>query len=199
MADQADTVVARLSGGQKARLSLLLATIDAPHLLILDEPTNHLDIESREALVDALTEYPGAVILVSHDMHLLGLVADRLWLVKGGAVTPYTEDLEAYRRQLLAGEDETKIAAKPVERKRQISREEVLSLKAEVRKCEDRLAKLNDMRDKLAKKLADPALYEDARKGELATWNAKYAEVMQALDKAEALWLSAQEKLEAAA
>ena len=199
MADQADTVVGRLSGGQKARLSLLLATIDAPHLLILDEPTNHLDIESREALVDALTEYPGAVILVSHDMHLLGLVADRLWLVKGGAVTPYTEDLEAYRRQLLAGEDDVKIAPKPVEKKRQASRDELLVLKAEVRKCEDRLSKLNDMRDKLAKKLADPELYDDARKGELATWNAKYAEVMQALDKAEALWLSAQEKLEDAA
>ena len=199
MADQADTVVARLSGGQKARLSLLLATIDAPHLLILDEPTNHLDIESREALVDALTEYPGAVILVSHDMHLLGLVADRLWLVKGGAVTPYTEDLEAYRRQLLAGDEDVKVAEKPVEKKRQTSREEILSLRAEVRKCEDRLEKLNDMRDKLAKKLADPELYEDSRKGELATWNAKYAEVMQALDKAEALWLAAQERLEAAA
>ncbi len=199
MADQADTVVARLSGGQKARLSLLLATIDAPHLLILDEPTNHLDIESREALVDALTEYPGAVILVSHDMHLLGLVADRLWLVKGGAVTPYTEDLEAYRRQLLAGDEDVKIVAKPVEKKRQASREEILSLKAEVRKCEDRLGKLNDMRDKLAKKLADPELYEDSRKGELVTWNTKYAEVMQALDKAEALWLAAQEKLDAAA
>jgi ATP-binding cassette subfamily F protein 3 len=199
MAEQADTVVARLSGGQKARLSLLLATIDAPHLLILDEPTNHLDIESREALVEALTEYPGAVILVSHDMHLLGLVADRLWLVKGGAVTPYSEDLEAYRRQLLAGDDEVKVTTKPAEKKKQSSREEILSLKSEVRKCEDRLSKLNDMRDKLAKKLADPALYEDSRKGELATWNAKYAEVMQALDKAEALWLDAQEKLEAAA
>jgi ATP-binding cassette, subfamily F, member 3 len=198
MADQADTVVARLSGGQKARLSLLLATIDAPHLLILDEPTNHLDIESREALVDALTEYPGAVILVSHDMHLLGLVADRLWLVKGGAVTPYTEDLEAYRRQLLAGEDEVKTVPKPVEKPKKASRDEVLSLKAEVRKCEDRLTKLNDMRDKLAKKLADPELYEDARKGELETWNRKYAEVMEALDKAEALWLTAQEKLESA-
>ncbi len=199
MADQADTVVARLSGGQKARLSLLLATIDAPHLLILDEPTNHLDIESREALVEALTEYPGAVILVSHDMHLLGLVADRLWLVKGGAVTPYTEDLEAYRRQLLTGDDEVKTTSKPVEKKKQTSRDEMLALKAEVRKCEDRLQKLNEMRDKLATKLADPGLYEDARKGELATWNAKYAELMQALDKAEALWLEAQEKLDAAA
>lgn len=198
MADQADTVVGRLSGGQKARLSLLLATIDAPHLLILDEPTNHLDIESREALVEALTEYPGAVILVSHDMHLLGLVADRLWLVKGGAVTPYTEDLEAYRRQLLAGDEEVKVAPKPVEKPKKASRDEILALKAEVRKCEDRLEKLNDMRDKLAAKLADPALYEDSRKGELATWNAKYAELMDALDKAESLWMAAQEKLEMA-
>ena len=197
MADQAETVVGRLSGGQKARLSLLLATIDAPHLLILDEPTNHLDMESREALVTALTEYSGAVVLVSHDMHLLGLVADRLWLVKGGAVEPYSEDLEAYRRQLLAG-DEVKAEPKPVEKPKKISRDDLLALKAEVRRCEERMTKLNDMRDKLAKKLADPALYEDARKGELATWNAKYAEVMGALDKAEAMWLSAQEKLEAA-
>ena len=197
-ADQAETVVGRLSGGQKARLSLLLATIDAPHLLILDEPTNHLDMESREALVEALTAYSGAVILVSHDMHLLGLVADRLWLVKGGAVEPYTDDLEAYRRQLLAGDDDTKIAAKPVEKKKQISREDVLSIRAEVRRCEDRLTKLNDMRDKLAKKLADPSLYEDARIGELETWNRKYAEVMEAIDRAEALWLASQERLEAA-
>lgn len=199
MADQAETVVGRLSGGQKARLSLLLATIDAPHLLILDEPTNHLDIESREALVEALTEYSGAVILVSHDMHLLSLVADRLWLVKGGAVTPYTEDLEAYRRQLLAGDETEKPAAKPAEKPKKASRDDILALKAEVRKCDERLAKLNEMRDKLATKLADPALYEDVRKGELETWNRKYAELMDALDRAEAMWMAAQEKLEAAA
>lgn len=197
MADQAETVVGRLSGGQKARLSLLLATIDAPHLLILDEPTNHLDIESREALVEALTEYSGAVILVSHDMHLLGLVADRLWLVKGGAVTPYEKDLETYRAELLAGDEPAK-PAKPLEKAKKASRDEVLALRAEVRKCEDRLAKINEMRDKLAAKLADPELYEDSRKGDLAVWNKKYAEVMEALDRAEALWLDAQEKLEAA-
>jgi ATP-binding cassette subfamily F protein 3 len=198
MADQAETVVGRLSGGQKARLSLLLATIDAPHLLILDEPTNHLDIESREALVEALTEYSGAVILVSHDMHLLSLVADRLWLVKGGAVTPYTDDLEAYRKMLLAGDEPEKVAPKPLEKPKKASRDEVLALRAEVRKCEERLSKLNDMRDKLAKKLADPELYEAARIGELETWNKKYAEVMDGLDRAEAMWLSAQEKLESA-
>ncbi len=197
MADQAETVVGRLSGGQKARLSLLLATLDAPHLLILDEPTNHLDIESREALVEALTEYSGAVVLVSHDMHLLSLVADRLWLVKGGAVTPYTEDLDAYRAMLLAGDEPAK-PAKAEKPRKVASRDEILALRAEVRKCEDRLGKLNEMRDKLATKLADPALYEDARKGELEVWNRKYAEVMEGLDRAEALWLTAQEKLESA-
>ncbi len=197
-ADQAETAVGRLSGGQKARLSLLLATIDAPHLLILDEPTNHLDMESREALVEALTEYSGAVVLVSHDMHLLSLVADRLWLVKGGSVQPYLEDLDAYRRQLLAGDEEAK-PVKLVEKPKKASQDEIKALRAEVKKSEERLAKLNDMRDKLAKKLADPELYEDSRRGELETWNKKYGEVMDALDRAEAMWLSAQEKLETAA
>ncbi|WP_377504917.1 ABC-F family ATP-binding cassette domain-containing protein [Octadecabacter sp. R77987] len=199
MAAQAETEVGRLSGGQKARLSLLLATLPAPHLLILDEPTNHLDIESREALVEALTAYTGAVILVSHDMHLLSMVADRLWLVKDGHVKPYDDDLQAYRRMLLTPEkpvnDKPK-AAKPAKPK--ATREHVMGLRADVRKCEDRVTKINDMRDKLAKKLADPVLYEDARKGELETWNRKYAEVMDGLGKAEAMWMAALERLEAA-
>ena len=144
--------------------------------------------------MEALIEYTGAVILVSHDMHLLGLVADRLWLVKNGAVVPYEDDLETYRRQLLAGDDEPK--AKPVEKPKKASREDLTQLKAEVRKCEERLDKLNEMRDRLAKKLADPALYEPGRGSEAETWQKKYAEVMGALDKAEALWLRAQEKLE---
>ena len=173
----------------------MLATIDAPHMLILDEPTNHLDIESREALVEALTEYSGAVILVSHDMHLLGLVADRLWLVKDGAVEPYNGDLEDYRRMLLTP-DEAQKPAKVVEKPKKASREEVLALKAELRKCEERVAKIEDMRSKLAVKLADPALYEDDRKGDLGVWNRKYAEVMEALDRAESLWMKAQEALE---
>jgi ATP-binding cassette, subfamily F, member 3 len=155
-------------------------------------------MESREALVEALTEYAGAVVLVSHDMHLLSLVADRLWLVKGGAVVPYGEDLEAYRRQLLAGEDSAKPEVKPVEKPKRASRDEVIALRSEVRRCEERLGKLNEMRDRLAKKLADPELYEDTRIGELETWNRKYAEVMEGLDRAEALWLKAQERLESA-
>lgn len=197
-AEQAETLVGRLSGGQKARLSLLLATIDAPHLLILDEPTNHLDIESREALVEALTAYSGAVILVSHDMHLLELVADRLWLVNNGRVTPYEEDLESYRKQLLSVDKPAKKIAIKAERPKPTSREKILSLRSDVRKSEARLEKLNEMRDKLAIKLADSALYDDTRIGELTTWNKKYAEVMEALERAEALWVAAQEKLELA-
>ena len=197
-AEQAETLVGRLSGVQKARLSLLLATIDAPHLLILDEPTNHLDIESREALVEALTAYSGAVILVSHDMHLLELVADRLWLVNNGRVTPYEEDLESYRKQLLSADKPSKKTPSKAERPKPASREKILSLRSDVRKSEARLEKLNEMRDKLAIKLADSALYDDTRIGELATWNKKYAEVMEALERAEALWLAAQEKLESA-
>ena len=197
MADQADTLVGRLSGGQKARLSLLLATIDAPHLLILDEPTNHLDIESREALVEALTAYSGAVILVSHDMHLLSMVADRLWLVKDGNVKPYDDDLDAYRTMLLTVDKPSKQKAKPA-RPARPDRDAMLALKAEVRKCEARIEKIETMRETLSQKLADPALYEDARKGELETWNRKYAEVMDGLHRAEALWETALEKLEAA-
>ena len=106
-------------------------------------------------------------------------------------------DLETYRAELLAGDEPAK-PARPVEKPKKASRDEVLALRAEVRKCDERLAKLNQMRDKLAKKLADPALYESDRIGELETWNRKYAEVMGALDKAEAMWVAAQERLETA-
>ena len=197
-AEQADTEVGRLSGGQKARLSLLLATIDAPHLLILDEPTNHLDIESREALVEALTAYSGAVVLVSHDMHLLSLVADRLWLVKGGRVTPYDDDLDTYRSQLLSGDKPTTQAPSDKPKVKKASRDEILALRAEVRKCEDRLEKLMEMHEKLSAKLADPELYSDKNIADLEVWNKKFAEVEEAMSRAETLWVTAQEKLDTA-
>ncbi|MDF1857127.1 ABC-F family ATP-binding cassette domain-containing protein [Pseudooceanicola sp.] len=197
-AEQAETEVGRLSGGQKARLSLLLATIDSPHLLILDEPTNHLDIESREALVEALTAYSGAVILVSHDMHLLSLVADRLWLVKDGRVAPYDGDLEEYREMLLGANSKPEKPEKTKEKPKRASRETILARRSEVRRCEERVSKLNEMGDKLSKKLADPALYEAGKAGELEVWNRKYAELRGALEKAEALWMAALEKLETA-
>ena len=199
--DIAMTEVARLSGGQKARLSLLLATLDAPHLIILDEPTNHLDIESREALVEALTEYSGAVILVSHDPHLVELVADRLWLVKDGRVTPFEDDMEAYRRMLLS--ERGGVAAKPREEKaprapRPLPRSQAAPLKAEVTKCEARVAKLEEMRETIDARLANPFLYSRGDTEEIGKLRRKHAEVVEALARAEAMWLEALERLESA-
>ncbi|MBO0739431.1 MAG: ABC-F family ATP-binding cassette domain-containing protein, partial [Alphaproteobacteria bacterium] len=101
--DQAFVAVRDLSGGERARLNFALISHEAPALLILDEPTNHLDIETREALVDAINDFPGAVVLVSHDWHLLELVADRLWLVANGTARPFEGDLEDYERLVLDG------------------------------------------------------------------------------------------------
>ncbi|UWQ06147.1 ABC-F family ATP-binding cassette domain-containing protein [Aliiroseovarius crassostreae] len=197
-AEQAETEVRRLSGGQKARLTLLLATLDAPHLLILDEPTNHLDIESREALVEALTAYSGAVVLVSHDMHLLSLVADRLWLVSKGRVTPFDGDLEDYRKLLLTSDTPKKPAKPAPEKAKRADRDTLLALRAEARKCEARVDKLLEMREKLDQKLADPTLYDGSKTDEIALWQKKHAEVMEGLDRAEELWMVAQENLEKA-
>ncbi|MDO5641361.1 MAG: ABC-F family ATP-binding cassette domain-containing protein [Paracoccus sp. (in: a-proteobacteria)] len=194
---QAETPVAALSGGQKARLSLLIATIDAPHLLVLDEPTNHLDIESREALTEALNDYTGAVVLVSHDMHLLSLVADRLWLVDQGGVTPWQGDLDDYRAMLLTAPEERARPPEPVKpAPKRASRDEILDLRAEARRAEDRVTKLTDMLDKLALKMADPALYDDP--AEVEKWGRKHAEASDAMIRAEALWIAAMERLERA-
>ncbi|SFB78567.1 ABC-F family ATP-binding cassette domain-containing protein [Tropicimonas isoalkanivorans] len=195
-AEQAETVVAKLSGGQKARLSLMLATLDAPHLLILDEPTNHLDIESREALVEALTAYSGAIILVSHDLHLLSHVADRLWLVSGGRVTPFEDDLDAYRAMLL--ERDRPERPKPESKPRRVSQSAILELKSDVKKCEQRIEKLSEMRETLAARLADPSVYEDRNRDKMELWQKKFAEVEDALERAEALWMEAEERLDAA-
>ncbi|MDP0925678.1 ABC-F family ATP-binding cassette domain-containing protein [Paracoccus onubensis] len=198
MEAQAETRVGQLSGGQKARLSLLIATIDAPHLLVLDEPTNHLDIESREALSEALNDYTGAVVLVSHDMHLLGLVADRLWLVNEGQVTGYEGDLEDYRRFLLNGDQPSR--PKPPEPVKPVAkrpaRDELQSVKAEVRRAEERVQKLADMLKKLDLKLADPEIYRDAVEAE--KWGRKHAEAKDAMRRAEDIWMNALENLELA-
>ncbi|WP_340261408.1 ABC-F family ATP-binding cassette domain-containing protein [Roseobacter sp. HKCCA0882] len=197
-AAQAETKVGQLSGGQKARLSLLLATLDAPHMLILDEPTNHLDIESREALVEALSAYSGAVILVSHDMHLLGLVADRLWLVANGRVAPYEGDLDRYRATLLRARPDKPSKDKPAPTAPRPSHDEIKDIRAELRRAEARVEKIMEMHEKLSVKLADPALYEAAKASELAQWQAKFTEVEEGLARAEALWVAAQARLDAA-
>ncbi|RED13294.1 ABC-F family ATP-binding cassette domain-containing protein [Pontivivens insulae] len=197
----ADVEVARLSGGQKARLAMMLATLEAPHLMILDEPTNHLDIESREALVMALTEYEGAVILVSHDPHLVESVADRLWLVKDGAVTPYDGDMEAYRRLLLSergGKPAKDKDEKPKAKPKPAPRNATAPIKAELVKAEARIAKLEEMRDKIDEGLADPRLYERGDTERQEMLQKKRAEVMKGLERAEEIWMDLQDKLEKA-
>jgi ATP-binding cassette subfamily F protein 3 len=98
---KADTKVGEISGGEKARLLFCLMSCDAPHIMLLDEPTNHLDIDAREALIQALNNYSGAIILVSHDPHLIECVADQLWLVANGTCKPYEDDLDTYRKLVI--------------------------------------------------------------------------------------------------
>ena len=202
-ADIAENPVERLSGGQKARLAMLIATIDAPHLVILDEPTNHLDIDSRAALVDALTAFSGAVILVSHDPHLVDCVADQLWLVDDGRVKPFDDDMEGYRRFLLSrravAHGERKSEPQPKRPSGAERRAALAPLREDVRKCEDRITKLEEMQGIIDARLADSGLYSGADAADrIATLQKKRAEVVAGLERAETLWLAAQEKLDAA-
>ena len=201
--EQALTEVGRLSGGQKARLSLLLATVEAPHLLILDEPTNHLDIESRESLVFALAAYEGAVILVSHDPHLVNAVADTLWLVKDGQVNVYYEDLNAYKKLLLSERGLADKSEKPKKvKKKRLSHGEQRKIltpyQLEVTKCEERLNKIMDIKEKIDKALADPDIYTNKNPEKFENLSKKRAEAEEAITKAETLWVSAEENLEKA-
>ena len=139
-------------------------------MIILDEPTNHLDIESRDALVEALTEYGGAVILVSHDPHLVELVAERLWLVKDGRVTPFDDDMDAYRRMLLAERGGAPVRAREEKPKpRAPARAEVAPLRAEVARCEARVAQLEEMRGEIDGAARQPAhLFARRQRGDRA-------------------------------
>lgn len=173
--DKADTKIANLSGGEKARMLFALAGFQGPHILILDEPTNHLDVDSREALIHALNDFAGAVILISHDRHLLEATADRLWLVDGGTVAPYDGDLDDYRKLVL--QKRKPESGKPVEaessqtdssraarqERRQAAaqeRERVADLKKRVRRCEAEIAKTEASIARLDGELGDPDLYQ---------------------------------------
>jgi ATP-binding cassette subfamily F protein 3 len=199
-----NTKVEKLSGGEKARLLLGLATFGAPQLVILDEPTNHLDIDSRGALIEAINDYPGAVILVSHDRYLLEACADRLWLVQGGRVAPFDGDLDDYRRLVLSrGEDRGSVAAKPpVQVDRQEARRaaagkrvETAPLRKRVQKAESDIALLTRQLAKLDVTLADGALFtrEPARAAELSKTRAR---VVASIATAEEEWLAASSALE---
>ncbi len=156
-----------LSGGEKARLLMGLASFEGPNLFILDEPTNHLDIDSREALVMALNDYPGAVILISHDRHLIEATADRLWLVKDGAVKPYDGDMSDYRTEVTGVSADRKAqrdadkASKADRRREAAARRQALEpLAKEIRATEGLMDRLRKRIDTIEDELANPALYD---------------------------------------
>jgi ATP-binding cassette subfamily F protein 3 len=160
--DKADTKVGELSGGEKARLLFCLMSYDAPHIMLLDEPTNHLDMDAREALTQALNNYTGAVILVSHDPHLVETVADRLWLVADGTCVPYEDDLEAYRN----------LVVQQRRRERDTNRTEARSKKADKKKA-PLMNKAEKEAARLEALIADLIARRNAMENALATCSAE--------------------------
>jgi len=216
--------VAPFSGGEKARLVLALVTFLRPNLLLLDEPTNHLDLEMRQALAVALQDYAGAVVLVSHDRHLLRTVADELHIVHAGRAQPFEGDLEDYAQWLTdahqadtdrtaaaaddptpqAGEAGSEREVQTAEARKQRKREDaqrrnrLSPLKAEVTRCEQELDRLARETADLQARLADPALYLDDGRERLRELLKRQGELARATEQTEAAWLEASEQLEAA-
>ncbi len=201
--EKANLPVRQLSGGERARLSLALITRDAPHILILDEPTNHLDVDAREALVEALTEFGGAVVVVSHDRHLLSLIADRLVLVDGGTAKELDGSLEDYRDMVLganAGRSERGArSSAPVDRKetRRLAAEAEDRAKAArkiMKQVEAELKRLVQRRTEIDAALAAPHANGGRPVAELMK---SRAEVERSVAAAEQSWLEASEHAEA--
>ena len=206
-ADRVNTKVGAMSGGEKARLLLALATRDAPHLLILDEPTNHLDIDARDALVRALADFEGAVVLISHDPYLVDLVADRLLLVANGKVTALEGDLASYAASVTEGSTSSGGGSRDNSRKndraegkkeRAEARSKTAPLRQAVKDAELRIAKLTAEKDNLEKKLADPGIYSAGKAKDLAYINQRIAAIKRETSVAEHAWLEASAALEAA-
>jgi ATP-binding cassette subfamily F protein 3 len=204
--DKALTKVGKLSGGEKARLALALITREAPHMLILDEPTNHLDVDSREALVQALNEYSGAVVLVSHDRHMLALTADRLVLVDDGTAKEFSGTLDDYTDFVLGRNQQAKAAndgprgnRKEDRRAAAEAREKSQGLRKAVKGAEEAVVKLTALRSAIDRALFDPASAEPGDSKRTATELMRLrAEVERDLAAAEARWLEASEALEQA-
>jgi ATP-binding cassette, subfamily F, member 3 len=196
--EMADTRVANLSGGEKARLLIGLATFGGPHLMMLDEPTNHLDIDSRAALIEAINGFPGAVIVVSHDRYLLEACADRLWLVADGQAAPFDGDLDDYRRHVLAERQvqpdaphsaRRKTAARANTRRAAAEkRTEFAPLRHRIAEVETEVKQLSDRVAELDRLLADPTLY-DRDPGRVVTLAKERADATVALAAAEDRWL----------
>ena len=209
--DLANSKVEVLSGGEKARLLFALMSTEAPHILFLDEPTNHLDVDAREALVQALNEYDGAIVLVTHDSHLIDLVCDRLWLVADGACKPFEGDLDAYagllmeqrrlaRREIRAAKDSDSAAPvdkKELRRERARRREETAALRKSVVDAERKMEKLTQEISALETKLADPEIYNGPT-AKLMDLQLAHKKAKDKLAETEQQWLSAQETIDGA-
>ena len=208
---RADVKCEGLSGGEKARLLFAMTSTDAPHILLLDEPTNHLDVDAREALVQALNTYDGAVVLVSHDAHLVELVADRLWLVADNGCEAFEGDLADYRDLLMEARRQRRRQARedsdPAEQsaagRKQARREraEQRAANADLRKAvaehEKRIEKLAAERDAIEQRLADPEVYQGST-SKLMELQLRHGAIKADLAAAEDAWLSLSERLDAA-
>jgi ATP-binding cassette, subfamily F, member 3 len=197
----ADTPVKNLSGGEKARLLLGLATFFGPQLIILDEPTNHLDIDSRAALAEAINAFPGAVIMVSHDRYLIDACADRLWVVANRAVSTYDGDLDDYSRDILSARGERNLARdrneKPPEPTRTNATKQSRPLRQKVAEAEAEIERINGIIAKIDAALALPDIFsrEPTKAAQLSKARSAAAEALQ---RAEEDWLQASASLEAA-
>ncbi|MGU3316114.1 ABC-F family ATP-binding cassette domain-containing protein [Sphingomonas sp. M6A6_1c] len=200
--DKAVGKVGKMSGGEKARLALALITRDAPHLLILDEPTNHLDVDAREALVQALNAYTGAVVLVSHDRHMLEMTADRLVLVDNGTAREFDGTLDDYIAFVLAGDKQPEQKGKSGTKKEKgkpLDRDADKARRKAIRDREAEIAKLTTDRNAIDRAMFDPKTaeprYAKLAMGELMK---RRADVQAQIETAEAAWLEATEALETA-
>jgi ATP-binding cassette subfamily F protein 3 len=208
--DKATNKVGKMSGGERARLALALITREAPHMLILDEPTNHLDVDAREALVQALNDYTGAVVLVSHDRHMLELTADRLVLVQDGGATEYNGTLDDYTASILSGgggegkangaaSGGPKLSKKESRKAAADARERSQNLRKAAKAAEDELARLAAQRSAVDRTMFDPATTDKALAGLTMTELMKRrAELDRRIETAEARWLEASEAIESA-
>ena len=194
---KADTKVGELSGGEKARLLFCLMSFDAPHIMLLDEPTNHLDIDAREALMQALNNYNGAVILVSHDPHLVECVADRLWLVQHGTCKPYDDDLDAYRSLVVQQRKREREGAKQEAKSRKNQKTDSpppsTPAEKEAAKLEKKIAELTLRKDTLENDIAVCCAEGDAK--QLKDLNIAHADLQKQLTAAQAEWEACIERL----
>ena len=185
-----DTTVRSLSGGEKARLLLGLATFHAPNMIILDEPTNHLDIDSRAALAEAINDYPGAIIMVSHDRYLIDACADRLWVVADRAVTPYDGDLDDYRRSILTARPDERDRTEPRDKPQRPRTEKRAPLRQKIAAAEAEITRITEIIGKIDAALALPDLFTRGPK-QAAQLSKARAAAATALEKAEEDWLEA--------